>query len=384
MPDGILAALDRAPSGQVNPIVASKRIPTLDGLRAISITLVLLNHLVGTQYYPARLSPLGQFGNFGVRVFFVISGYLITSLLIKEQGRSGSISLKNFYLRRVFRIFPAAYTYILVLGLLNARFGILRQHDLFFAATYLTNFHLNRAWYVGHLWSLAVEEQFYMLWPVVLAFWGIKRGSRVALATILLSPAARVVSWYALPAMRERIGEMFFTVADPIAFGCLLALQRRWLWEQRWYLAIMKSRWFFLVPVAALALRFTGQHPMINFVIAQPLMNIGIVLTLDWCMSHANSPVGRFLDWKPIAFLGTLSYSLYLWQTLFLNHFSQTPWTAFPINIIFALVVALASYKLVEQPFLKLKEMLQAKPVSAPSRDPRTPLSLPASKTPGV
>ena len=92
-----------------------------------------------------------------------------------------------------------------------------------------------------------------MLWPVVLAFWGIKRGSRVALATILLSPAARLVSWYALPAMRERIGEMFFTVADPIAFGCLLALQRRWLWEQRWYLAIMKSRWFFLVPVAALA-----------------------------------------------------------------------------------------------------------------------------------
>jgi len=262
-----------------------------------------------------------------VRVFFVISGYLITSLLIKEDERTGSISLKNFYLRQVFRIFPAAYAYLLVLAVLNARYQILHRYDLLFAATYLTNFHLSRAWYVGHLWSLAVEEQFYMLWPMVLVFLGIRRGSRVALGTILLSPIARVASWFALPMMRERIGEMFFTIADPIAFGCLLAIQRRWLWLQRWYVAIMNSRWFFVVPIAALALRFTNQRPMTNFVIAQPLINLGIMLTLDWCMSHASSPVGRFLDWKPIAFLGTLSYSLYLWQMPFLNPFSTAPWT---------------------------------------------------------
>jgi peptidoglycan/LPS O-acetylase OafA/YrhL len=200
-----------------------------------------------------------------------------------------------------------------------------------------------------------------MLWPMVLALLGIRRGSRVALATILLSPFARVASWYALPMMRERIGEMFFTVADPIAFGCLLALQRRWLWQQRWYVAIMNSRWFFVVPIAALALRFTNQHPMTNFVIAQPLMNLGIMLTLDWCMNHASSPVGRFLDWKPLAFLGTLSYSLYLWQMPFLNHFSRAPWTVFPINLALSVMMALASYKLVEQPFLKLKDALHEK-----------------------
>ena len=200
-----------------------------------------------------------------------------------------------------------------------------------------------------------------MLWPMVLVFWGIRRGSRIALATILLSPIARVASWFALPMMRERIGEMFFTIADPIACGCLLAIQRRWLWQQRWYVAIMNSRWFFVIPIAALALRFTGQHPMINFVIAQPLMNLGIMLTLDWCMSHASTPVGRFLDWRPIAFLGTLSYSLYLWQMPFLNHFSRAPWTVFPINLFLAVLTALASYKLVEQPFLRLKDALHEK-----------------------
>ena len=200
-----------------------------------------------------------------------------------------------------------------------------------------------------------------MLWPMVLVFLGIRRGSRVALGTILLSPIARVASWFALPMMRERIGEMFFTIADPIAFGCLLAIQRRWLWLQRWYVAIMNSRWFFVVPIAALALRFTNQHPMTNFVIAQPLMNLGIMLTLDWCMSHASSPVGRFLDWKPIAFLGTLSYSLYLWQMPFLNPFSTAPWTVFPVNLCLTFLAALASYKLVEQPFLKLKDALHEK-----------------------
>ena len=260
------------------------------------ITLVLLNHLVGTRYYPARFDFFGNFGNLGVGVFLVISGYLIPSLLLREREKTGAISLKNFYMRRVFRIFPAAYTYIAMIAILDARYHILHPRVLLFAFTYLTNFHLNRAWYVGHLWSLAVEEQFYMLWPMLVVFWGTRRSSRVALATTLLSPAARVASCYALPMMRERIGEMFFTVADPIGFGCLLAIERRWLRQQHWYATIMNSRLFFLVPIAAMSLRFTANHPMIHSVIAQPLMNLGIVLSLDWCMSHATSPVGRFLD----------------------------------------------------------------------------------------
>ena len=364
MPQGLQVAIDTTlPVRSAVPRTTNQRIPALDGLRAISILFVLFNHLVGTQYFSSRLTPLGQFGNFGVRIFFVISGFLITTLLLREYERTGSISLTNFYFRRVLRIVPAAYAYLLVLAVLNVRFSILLRHDLLFAATYLTNFHAIRSWYVGHLWSLAVEEQFYLLWPAVLPFWGIRSARRVAVVTILLVPVLRVAWWFAFTtmSMHARINEMFFTVADAIACGCLLAILKRWLWQQRWYIALMQSRWFFLVPVAATDFRFTFRHPIIHFLISIPLMNLGIALTLDWCITHARSTIGKFLDWKPMVFLGTLSYSLYLWQMPFLNQFSKTAWTAFPLNVSLALLAAFASYKIVEQPFLKLKETIQTR-----------------------
>ena len=90
-------------------------------------------------------------------------------------------------------------------------------------------------------------------------------------------------------------------------------------------------------------------------------MNLGIALTLDWCITHARGMVGKFLDCKPMVFLGTLSDSLYLWQMPFLNQFSKTAWTAFPLNVSLALLAAFASYKIVEQPFLKLKETIQTR-----------------------
>ena len=374
MSQGLQVAIDTTP--QVRLAVtktADKRIPALDGLRAISILFVLFNHLVGTRYFSPRLIPLGQFGNFGVRIFFVISGFLITTLLLRELERTGSISLTNFYLRRVLRIVRAAYAYLFILAVLNVRYGILLRHDLLFAATYLTNFHPIRSWYVGHLWSLAVEEQFYLLWPAVLAFWGIRPARRVAAATILLVPLLRVAWWFAFPtiSMQARINEMFFTVADAIACGCLLAIQRPWLWRQRRYVALMQSRWFFLIPVAATEFRFTFRHAMIHFLIAIPLMNVGIALTLDWCITHANSAVGKFLDWKPMVFLATLSYSLYLWQMPFLNQFSRARWAALPLNLFLALLAAFTSYKIVERPLLKLKETIQTRKIRL-TKFPRT------------
>jgi peptidoglycan/LPS O-acetylase OafA/YrhL len=380
MPEGIQVTIETTrPAAPPVSKTTDKRIPALDGLRAISILFVLFNHLVGTRYFSARLTPLGQFGNFGVRIFFVISGFLITTLLLREYERTGSISLTNFYLRRVLRIAPAAYAYLFVLAVLNVRYGILLRHDLLFAATYLTNFHPIRSWYVGHLWSLAVEEQFYLLWPAVLAFWGVRPARRVAVVTILLVPILRVAWWFAFPTMpmQTRIGEMFFTVADAIACGCLLAIQRRWLWRQRWYGALMESRWFFLVPVAATEFRFTYRHAIPHFLISLPLMNLGIALTMDWRMSHARSAVGKFLDWKPMVFLGTLSYSLYLWQMPFLNQFSRAPWAAFPVNLCLALLAALTSYKIVEQPFLKLKETIQLKRIGLAGRVDESSIHIP-------
>jgi len=134
---------------------------------------VLIAHLAGTRNFPAALATSESLGYLGVKVFFVISGFLITSLLLKEHAKNGQISLRAFYLRRVFRIFPASYAFIAVM-FLCAVFGLitLLPNDLLHANTYSMNYHRPHAWYMAHLWSLAVEEQFYFMWPAVLFFAG--------------------------------------------------------------------------------------------------------------------------------------------------------------------------------------------------------------------
>lgn len=153
------------------------RIKSIDGWRAIAIIMVLLGHAYET--IPAWLSQnrllhyLGN-GQLGVRIFFVISGYLITKLLIIEKEKNGDISLKDFYLRRVFRIFPVFYLYIIVLILLKIFLvpNIFSSYLLVIsAALYLWNYKQyisipetgNGYWFMGHFWSLSMEEQFYRL-----------------------------------------------------------------------------------------------------------------------------------------------------------------------------------------------------------------------------
>src|SRR4051812_19722615 len=192
------------------------RIPSLDGLRAISIAFVLMGHLVWTRNFPLRSGWVTNFAELGVRVFFVISGYLISSLLFADRVRidAGKLTagqaLKQFYVRRAYRIFPAAYAFLVVMAVLDATDVIhLLRNDLLCAATYTSNFHQPRAWWLGHLWSLSVEEQFYMLWPAVVLLAGARRATWVAAAALLLAPAARVVVWTRWPELRMHVGEAF-------------------------------------------------------------------------------------------------------------------------------------------------------------------------------
>src|SRR5687767_341370 len=132
------------------------RIRSLDGLRAVAILLVLLAHLphslAAAPAWTERLAPLGLLG---VRVFFVISGFLISSLLFAELEKSGGISLKRFYFRRTLRIFPAFYVYIAAIAVAAALgYVVLLPNDVLAAVTYTTNYHRDRSWYLGHAWSL--------------------------------------------------------------------------------------------------------------------------------------------------------------------------------------------------------------------------------------
>ena len=124
-------------------------------------------HIAGTVNAPAVLVPLHNLGNFGVTIFFVISGFLITVLLLEELRSQGKISIRGFYQRRIFRIFPAFYFYIALVLLANS-LGYLDLYDgdVLHAVTFTMNYHHERAWAFNHTWSLAVEEQFYLFWPL--------------------------------------------------------------------------------------------------------------------------------------------------------------------------------------------------------------------------
>lgn len=339
---------------------SARRIPSLDGLRAFSIALVLLSHLAGTDHFALRAGAFREYGDLGylgVRVFFVISGFLITSLLLAEHRKTETISLREFYVRRVFRIFPAFYTYLIVIVALSATGQLtLMDGDVAHATTYTTNYHYHRSWHLGHVWSLSVEEQFYLVWPLAMLWLGRKRGMMAAAAVIAAGPFLRVAAWFVFPDLRDDvIMESFPTVADALATGCLLAGARDWLWRRGWYRRFLQSWTFVLVP--CLVLLFNMPHRVsFDYTLGITFMNLGIALCIDRVIRLPDGVTGRVLNWGPIAWVGTLSYSLYLWQEPFLNPHSNHPFASFPLNLAVAFALAVASYYLVEKAALRLRD----------------------------
>jgi peptidoglycan/LPS O-acetylase OafA/YrhL len=338
------------------PATRPHNIPSLDGLRAISIAAVLLGHLAGTRGAPHALTavirnPYVDFAHLGVRVFFVISGFLITGLLRQEHRRTGTISLSRFYLRRTLRIFPAYYVLLSVLGVLTlAGVIVVPSSDFLHALTYTVNYAPNRVWWIGHLWSLAVEEQFYLLWPTAVVLVGITRSWRVALVVMCVAPLLRVAEAALWPAWQPMVGTTFETTADALAVGCLLALARDDLMKRSSYARAVSSRWIapaLLLLGLAISLRY---RPGLLF--GDTIVNVAIALIIDRCVRRPEGLAGRVLNTRPLIFVGALSYSLYLWQQLFLNRASNAAANAFPVNILLAVGCALGSYYLVEQPVL--------------------------------
>ena len=338
------------------------RIPTLDGLRALSIGLVLSAHSIGTGFVPMNTRLATLLGDVGVRCFFVLSGFLITTLLVRESRWTGGVSLVRFYLRRACRIFPAFYAYLLVAGLLAAA-GVLAFHDgdLLAAATYTTNFHTDRAWSMGHLWSLAVEEQFYIVWPLALVALGLLRAWWFALGAMLAAPLVRIAVWRMLPEYRDLVDQAFPCVFDALATGCLLALAMPRLAGSATAARLLDSRWFWLLPVVAAAL-LGVRNPWVRHGVAMTVANVAIAAVILRCVARPSGRIGRLLERRPLVWVGTMSYSLYLWQQLFMNRHADAWLCEFPLNVICAMALAVASHYVIERPFLQLNTRWRAAP----------------------
>ena len=341
-----------------------RTIPSLDGLRAAAIFVVLVSHLAGTRHFPFRMEDPSRLGEFGVRIFFVISGYLITSLLLNELHKTGAISLSQFYFRRVLRLFPAAYFLIAVVAAMaSMRLVILGQHDLTFAITYSMNYHDPAAWPLGHLWSLAIEEQFYFLWPILLIVLAPRRSVKFLIVILLIAPFLRLLSPY--------VGATFnFLIwSDVLATGCLLCLMREVLFDNPTYNRILTSRWFLFVPLSAIVADYVP-FTKISWLICGTVMNVGIAMTIDWAIRNSEGKIGRILNSPSVCFVGVLSYSLYLWQQPFLNRYSNSPLCAFPLNMLLAITAALGSYLLIEVPVLRLRSVASKPRIVAPNPEP--------------
>lgn len=348
---------------QENAMNPAHRLPSLDGLRAVSICMVVIGHCSSTVpgLSPTALTLLRFVGNgqLGVSVFFVISGFLITTLLVREQLATRQINLRNFYIRRAFRIFPAFYAYwsfVLILTVL----GCIRlsHSDLISAAVYIWNYVPRQVdtWFLGHTWSLSVEEQFYLLWPVVLWLATAKRAKWVAGAVVVAEPFVRVSTYFLLPSTRPRIGMMAHTRADSLMIGALLAMvclsedQRRAVKRIAGSSLIPAGVLCFFVADAVLARSLGGKYLL---PVGYSMENIVIAILIAHVVYHDKTSLGKALNHPTVVHLGVISYSLYIWQQLFLTTNNTTLTGLFPINIVCAFLAAELSYFVLEKPFLR-------------------------------
>ncbi len=347
----------------------TRSIPSLDGLRALAIALVLLAHcaegMVGNLHLGQYLFELGQVG---VSLFYVISGFLITFLLEKEKTSTDSISLKEFYLRRAFRIFPPFYVYIAVV--LSLSFMGIRQRwqNIVAAVTYTWNYIPSaHGGLLAHTSTLSMEEQFYLFWPFCLKFMSMSRVRKLALWLIVLAPFSRVATYLLCPAMvaNGKVSGMLHTRVDTLMFGCLLALiwrttrfaerTHRWLHASTFHVAWVAA--FIALPLLAV---FAGES--FRFVYLT-LSGITMSWLLVYVVRKPLSVPGRILNARPVKYIGVTSYSLYLYQQIFTGAMMRY----FPFNLMAMCAATACSYYLIERPSLRLRDRILHRRTQTPA-----------------
>jgi peptidoglycan/LPS O-acetylase OafA/YrhL len=321
------------------------RIPTLDGWRGIAISLVLIAHLQYPLFgHSVRWWPPA--GIHGVTMFFVLSGFLITTLLLKKPG-----TLRAFYIRRFFRLMPAAWTYLaaMVLFSLVSEVPFISRRAVLSSLLFYRNFAILPSptdLATQHFWSLSIEEQFYLVWPPLLFMIGARRGRWVALTAALAVAAWRMVAWkyYCLDTRLNHTEVQ----ADALLMGCTLAilLQSPETHEMVKRLALRVA-----LPALIVSVICTIWLPS-SALFAE---SVALATLMGASTSFPGSPWFHWLEWKPLAGLGRISYSVYLWQQFPMMFHGRVT----PILLCSLPYLAGVSYLLIERPSIRLGAWLQ-------------------------
>lgn len=348
------------------------RLPSLDGFRGLLILIVVMVHAFGSPGlpWPGRLMNHFYFvGWLSVGLFFCISGYLISGLLLDERAARAAISLRKFYMRRILRIFPVYYAYVLALILLGALglFAIPWQQSVQ-ALTYTRDFFVGSGIAFGVAWSLAIEEQFYLAWPPVLARLSVPTATKALAVVFVLAPALRygVFRWLAGVGadQLDLIWRLPTGVMDFLIAGCLLAIAER---DPRGVRLLERGRRLHAPLVATVMLVAAYQLPgaydntfAVGAWVLPSVCAVWTALVIHRYVAEPRLPFGRFLNLPVMVRLGHLSYSLYLWHIVFVNPYYKSVLNWFPLSVVLSFGVAWLSREYIEKPFLRLKTRYQA------------------------
>ena len=365
-----------------------KRIPSLDGIRAVAIFLVIVLHIgqhyhwptAGTTAYKILIARGGAiWSGDGVGIFFVLSGFLITTLLLREFAKSGDIAVGPFYLRRAFRILPPLLVY------LAFAFGFCLYEHIPFSPQNFTSalffyrdyFFANDLWLTQHTWSLSVEEQFYLVWPVVLLlvlhYRGRTAAAHLAGALILLTPLMRICGGRLFPSLAHQELYMLHCRVDSLMSGCFVALCVGMPSFEAAYQKIARVWWILPLEFWGVSLLMGNLFGLVyRKSIGLTVDSLVVAFFILWATRNANHWVGRLLNSRIMVQAGVISYSAYIWQTFFLHEGNKTWSGKFPFSLVYVWIAAWVSYRFIETPALQLRDkLLRRNPthLSQPSRE---------------
>ncbi len=335
--------------------------PSLNGLRGIAIISVLLGHIGREKSWLTYID-----GAVGVHIFFILSGFLITTLLLKEKIKKSHVSLKKFYIRRALRIIPVAYLFLITLIILNCFFSLkITPASFLISFAFLKNIPPHVEWYTAHFWTLSIEEQFYLFFPIFI----ISSSNRYINLTIFLLVLIPVIDYLGFNNV-----SVFYTnkIIHTITFVLIALIDKGTAYILTGSLfSILLFKGFlkfnrlcqyrylsFFLFIAAACIHFFSSVPYLSGCVFAILIGLVLVLNLT-----EDNFLTLFLRTPLLNWLGTLSYSLYIWQQIFTVY---QPWAgrfayadSIVLNLVLLFITAYCSYNFFEKKFLKLKDRFE-------------------------
>ena len=354
---------------------SSSRIPSLDGLRTVAVMIVFLSHAELADFMPAR---------FGVTIFFFLSGYIITTLMRAEFERSGTVSFKRFYLRRVYRIFPPLYIVLAIAALLTWA-GLLKNavtwpgamaqlfHFTNYYALLVNGFEFFRG--TRLLWSLAVEEHFYLFFPLL--FLGlIRRMHYERLAMVLAALCGVVLIWRCYLFFGLGVNSNWAFLAtdariDSILYGCIMAIWFNPVRDKPLVSSRAVEVIILILSVCVLIFTVSYKEPGFQKTLMFSLQGLALFPLFAFAIRHPDWLVFRWLNWPPIAAMGLISYTFYLCHVIALLLAAQMTtvvWLSKLLGFLLALAFSIAMYRLVELPLGRKRASLNKAADVAPQK----------------